>query len=61
MSVETMSAEAAYLSKSNIVRPDHPDATKAAADATAAEAKARADIGERYGHTITGGSIKRGK
>jgi hypothetical protein len=59
MSIETMSAEAAYLTKTNIVRPDYPGSGGAIADHAATEAKARADIAARTGVTVTGGSIKR--
>jgi hypothetical protein len=55
MSIENCSPDAAYLTKNNIVHPG------SAAQVTAAEAKARADIAERRnGVAVTGGSIKRG-
>lgn len=58
MSIETISAEAAYLTKPNIVYPG------TAAEAAAAEAKARADLQALHGKnaavTVSGGAIKRG-
>lgn len=55
MPIETCSPDAAYLTKTNIVHPG------TAAQVTAAETKARADIAEKNnGVTVTGGAIKRG-
>jgi hypothetical protein len=55
MSHDTHSAEAAYLTKANIVSP------LSAAAATAAEVAGRADIAARLGvSSVTGGTVKRG-
>lgn len=54
MSLDTYTAEAAYLTKTNIVHPG------SAAQVTAAEAAARTEIAARKGLTVSGGSIKRG-
>lgn len=58
MSVESISPEAAYLTKNNIVH------TGTAAEVAAAEAKARADLQALYGKNapavVSGGTIKRG-
>ncbi len=54
MSIETVSPEATYLTKSNIHHPG------TATQATAAEVKGRADISAVIGVTsITGGTVKR--
>lgn len=56
MSVETASAEAAYLTKPNILHPE-----TRAAQITALEAKGRQDMADhRNGVTVTGGNIKKG-
>ena len=66
--VETVTAEATYLTKGNIV---HPESTHVPSNAqldaqglnkvTAFEAKARADLATAKGVTVSGGAIKRGK
>lgn len=54
MPIETVSPEATYLTKSNILHPG------TAAQATAAEVKGRADISVVLGVTsISGGTVKR--
>lgn len=61
MSLPTYSPEANYLSRSNIV---HPQSNRGAAGDGAvavAEAKARQDIADRQGVTVSGGSIRKGR
>lgn len=54
---ESASPEANYLTRDNIVVPSHIPA----AEVTAMEARARAEIGGRAGTTVTSGSIKKAK
>lgn len=53
--VQTTCPEAAYLSKDNIVLP------LSTTQVAAAEARARAELTQKFGVTITGGSIRQGK
>lgn len=63
MSVDSTSADAAYLTKPNIIHPESEKGTAAGETrVAAAEARARADIGARHGGVAaTGGAIKRGR
>lgn len=52
MSVDTFTADTAYLTKPNIIHPG------SAGQKTAAEAAARVELSARRGLTVTGGTIK---
>lgn len=53
MPVQTTCPEAAYLTKDNIVHPG------SATQVSAAEARARSELSQKIGLTVTGGAIKR--
>lgn len=55
MSLHTFSPEANYLTRDNIVHPRSSNAAVVAAD----EARARTEISQRTGLTVSGGSIKK--
>jgi hypothetical protein len=55
MAIETHSAESTYITKQNIQHPG------TAAQATAAEVLARAELSALKGCTVTAGTIKQGR
>lgn len=57
----TTSPEAAYLTSPNIVHPDSNRGTAGDARVAADETAARADIQNRTGTVVSGGSIKKGR
>lgn len=58
---ETVSPQAAYLTKDNIVHPQSNRGTAGDAAVAADEARARAELQARTGLTISGGNIKKGR
>lgn len=62
MSANTTSPAANYLTRDNIVHPlSNLPGTQGDAMIAALEVSARAELAQRAGVTVTGGSIKKGK